>query len=346
MIKSAKGITFVIVTVSIIVMVPYLLVRSWSMKEHGRLDWRVAVLMKYAEWTNVDLFREGRTIPEIREFSRKGTAMLRARPTALPEVRDIGMPGPGGYIPARVYVPEGDAPFPVLIYYHGGGWVIGNLDSHDNVCRGLAAGVPAVVLSVDYRLAPEHVFPAAVDDAFAALGWAARNAASIKGDPTRLAVAGDSAGGNLAAVVARMARDRGINLSAQVLIYPAVNLADFSTESFKHFGEGYYLTRRYMVKFRDLYMPDKKHWKDERGSPLLHSGFAGLPPAMVLTAQFDVLRDEGEAYAKALEKAGVRVTLKRYPGMIHGFIVMDRLLPTAKAASSDCVKFLRSVWVR
>jgi len=341
-----KGGAIVIGAICILMVVPVIAVRSWSDTPHGRLDWRAAILMKYAEWTKVDLFREGRSIAEVREFSRKGTAMLKAKPTALPEVRDIGIPGPAGNIRARVYVPEGQAPFPVIIYYHGGGWVMGDLDSHDNICRDLAARVPAIVLSVDYRMAPEHVFPAAVEDAFAAFRWVTRNATSIKGDHTRIAVAGDSAGANLAAVVSRLARDKGMKLSAQVLIYPAVNLADFSTESFRHFGDGYHLTRRYMEKFRELYMPEKKHWSDPRVSPLLHGGFEGLPPAMVLTAQFDVLRDEGEAYAKALEKAGVPVTAKRYPGMIHGFLGMDRLVPMAKTARADCAEFLRSVWAR
>ncbi len=343
---SKKGAVIIVGAICILMIVPYLAVRSWSATPYGRFDWRVAILMKYAEWTKVDLFKEGRSIPEVREFSRKGTAILKAAPTALPEVRDIEIPGPAGTIPARVYVPEGKAPLPVVIYFHGGGWVIGDLDSHDNVCRGLAAAVPAIVLSVDYRLAPEHIFPAAVDDAFAALTWTAKNAASIKGDPARIAVAGDSAGGNLAAVVARMARDRGVKLSAQVLIYPAVDLLHFATESYRLFGDGYYLTRRYMEKFRERYMPDKRHWSDPRVSPLLHGGFTGLPPAMVLTAQFDILRDEGEAYARALEKAGVPVTAKRYPGMIHGFIGMDRLLPTAKTARDDCAEFLRSIWKR
>ncbi|MBP7604000.1 MAG: alpha/beta hydrolase [Spirochaetes bacterium] len=331
---------------AVILAASYGAVRSWSSTAHGMLDWRVGVLLKYAELTKVDLFQEGRPVADIREFSRRGTGILKAAPTPLPVVRDIDFPGPAGRIPARVYVPGDQASYPVIIYYHGGGWVIGDLDSHDNVCRDLAVKVPAVVLSVDYRLAPEHVFPAAVDDAFAAMLWVTENAVSIQGDPTRIAVAGDSAGGNLAAVVARMARDRGVRLSAQVLIYPAVNLTDFSTDSYRLFGDGYYLTRRYMEKFRAYYMPDNKKWADARVSPLLHGGFSALPPAMVLTAQFDVLRDEGEAYAAALEKAGVPVTAKRYPGMIHGFIAMDRLLPAAKDARRDCAEFLRSVWAR
>jgi len=320
------------------------LVASWSSTPFGRLDPRVAVLLKYSELTKVDLFKVGRSIPEVREFSRKGTAILSVKGTRLPEVRDISIPVRGGEIPVRVYFPEGDAPFPVVVYYHGGGWVSGDLDSHDGLCRYLAAKTPAVVLSVGYRLAPEHTFPTAVEDAWAGVRWAVNNAAAVKGDPKRIAVAGDSAGGNLAAVVARLARSTGVLLSAQVLIYPATNLARLDTESYKNFGDGYFLTKRYVEKFRELYMPDPGDWSDEKASPLLGKDPEGLAPAFVLTAQFDVLRDEGEAYAAMMKEAGVEVTVKRYPGVIHGFIVMDRLIPAAKTARADCAAFLRSVW--
>ena len=334
----------IIVVLLILIIIPGFAVYSWSSTPHGRLDWKVAIILKISEWMNIDLLAEGRSIAEVREFSSTTTEMFKSKPTVLPEVRDIEIPGPAAVIPARVYVPEGDAPFPVIIYYHGGGWVIGGLDSHDNVCRDLAAMSSAVVLSVDYRMAPEHIFPAAVEDAYAALEWTAQNAATIKGDPARIAVAGDSAGANLAAVVSNLALDGGPNLSAQVLIYPAVDLTNFDTESHRLFSEGYYLTQDYMVKFRAHYMPDEADWKDQRVSPLLYEAQPGLPPALVLTAHFDPLRDEGEAYAAMLHDAGVPIELIRYPDMVHGFITMDRILPAAKRARADCALFLRNIF--
>ncbi|HDP81192.1 MAG TPA: alpha/beta hydrolase, partial [Spirochaetes bacterium] len=322
----SKG-TVVVLAIAVMIAVGVVsLVASWSSTPFGKLDSRVALLLKYSDMAKVDLFKEGRSIPEVREFSRKGTAFLRGKGVPLPEVRDMSIPARGGEVPVRVYFPEGKAPFPVVVYYHGGGWVMGDLDSHDGLCRYLAAKTPAVVMSVGYRLAPEYPFPTAVEDAWAAVRWAVNNAATIKGDPKRIAVAGDSAGGNLAAVVARLARSTGVRLSAQVLIYPATNLARLDTESYKNFGEGYHLTRRYVEKFRELYMPDPKDWSDEKASPLLGKDPEGLAPAFVLTAQFDVLRDEGEAYASMMKEAGVEVTVKRYPGVIHGFIVMDRII--------------------
>lgn len=343
MIAGSKA--FIIVgVILLLIIILGIVVYSWGSTPHGRLDWRLGIILKISEWLKIDLFEEGRTIAEVREFARTSNEMFKAKPTELPEVKDIEIPGPAAAIRARVYMPEGDYPLPVIIYFHGGGWVIGNLDSHDNVCRDLAAMVPAVVLSVDYRLAPEHVFPAALEDAFTALEWTAQNAAAINGDPTRIAVAGDSAGANLAAVLSMLALDNGPDLSAQVLIYPAVDMTNFDTESHRLFRDGYYLTRDYMVKFRDLYLPNEADWGDQRVSPLLYEVPPNLPPALVLTAHFDPLRDEGEAYATLLHDAGVSIELIRYSNMIHGFITMDRLLPAAKRAREDCAQFLSRIW--
>ena len=194
---------------------------------------------------------------------------------------------------------------PGLVFFHGGGWVIGDLDSHDDLCRDLAAQAGCAVLSVDYRLAPEHRFPAAADDAIAATNWVAANAAPLGIDPKRLAVGGDSAGGNLAAVAALAARDAGRPLAAQLLIYPVTDMSRFEGESYATCGEGYGLTAGAMVWFRDHYLTDANAARDWRVSPLLASDLGRSPPALVVTAEFDVLRSEGEAYAKRLAEAGV-----------------------------------------
>ncbi len=220
-----------------------------------------------------------------------------------------------------------------MIYFHGGGWVPGGLDSHDNVCRFLAHKTDSIIISVDYRLAPEAVFPAAADDAYAALEWVYRYADTLKADPSKIIVAGDSAGGNLAAAVALMSRDKkGPKVSAQVLIYPATNPSAMDTQSYQQFAKGYFLTKFYMEHFRALYLPDGKTWENVYASPLLADSFKDLPPAVVITAGFDPLKDDGRLYAKKLEKAGVLVSYICFDQMMHGFVSMDRFFDEAEQA--------------
>jgi acetyl esterase len=238
-----------------------------------------------------------------------------------------------GPVSMRVYRPEAAGPLPALVYFHGGGWVVCDLDTHDNVCRTIARRAEAVVVAVDYRLAPEHKFPAAVDDSYAATLWVAANAGRLGIDPGRIAVGGDSAGGNLAAVVALKCRDHGgPAIALQVLVYPVMNLASFDTASYSEFAEGHNLTRSEMEWFRDCYLARPEDGFDPLASPLLAADLRGLPPALVITAECDVLRDEGEAYARRLEEAGVPVTSCRYPGVIHPFFSMPGVLPQARQA--------------
>ncbi|WP_431910362.1 alpha/beta hydrolase [Amycolatopsis thermoflava] len=236
-------------------------------------------------------------------------------PEPVAEITDRTIPGPAGDIPIRIYTPEGLGPFPVLVYYHGGGWVIGNLEVVHGICTVLANRAGTVVVSVDYRLAPEHPFPAAVEDAHAALRWVGDNAASINGDAGRIAVGGDSAGGTLSAVVALLARTSGPDLLHQLLIYPATEVG-YHTPSYHANGQDYFLTTDLMCWFHGHYRPDPDDW---RASPLKAPDLSGLPSAYVITAEFDPLRDEGEAYAERLRQAGVEVTCRRYDGQIHAF---------------------------
>lgn len=260
----------------------------------------------------------------------------------LPDVEPVGdvqdrrIPGPAGDIPVRIYRPTVDGGSrPGVVYFHGGGWVICDLDSHDGGCRRLTNAVDVVVISVDYRLAPEHRWPAAADDAYAACQWVADHATELGIDTDRLAVAGDSAGGNLAAVVAQMARDRdGPDLAYQLLVYPVIDVsAGRNDYASKHDnGVGYFLTTAQMEWYRDQYLDDSAHGEDPYVSPIRAASLAGLPPACVVTAEMDPLRDEGEAYAAALEAAGVPVTTYRAAGMFHGFFNMDAVLDGSKDA--------------
>ena len=261
-------------------------------------------------------------------------------------VRDLQAPGPGGPIPLRGYRPAGSAPadvLPALVYYHGGGWTIGDLDTHDTLSRELCNLSGCAVVAVDYRMGPEHRFPAAVDDALAATYWVRAQAAELGIDASRLAVGGDSAGGNLAAVVAIAARDAGdLPIAFQLLIYPATDMRCVHPSHTSN-GQGYVLTSDSIRYFHDHYIDDPRHDLDWRASPLLHPDLSRLPPALVLTAGYDPLRDEGLDYARALTAAGNRAAYVCFERQIHGFITMGRLIDEANAAVSMCAAELRRV---
>lgn len=267
-----------------------------------------------------------------------------AEPVAHVENRTL--PGPAGEIPVRVYRPRPDGLLPALVYFHGGGWVICSLDTHDNLCRALANRAGCTVVSVDYRLAPEHRFPAALEDCYAAATWVAERGAALGVDAARVAVGGDSAGGNLAAVVAQRARERGApRLAAQLLVYPVTN-NDFDTVSYKENAEAYMLTRSMMHWFFRHYLDDPAQGDQPAVSPLRAEGLDGLPPALVVTAGYDPLRDEGDAYAEHLRRAGVPTRHLRYDGMFHGFFSMFEQIETAREAVESAALFLRESFSR
>jgi len=259
---------------------------------------------------------------------------------------DVTLPGPTGTLHARVYRPRGagDAALPALLYFHGGGWCIGDIDTHDAACRQLTQEAGCAVLSLDYRLAPEHRFPAAVEDCFAALKFAIGEGRRLGLDPTRLAVGGDSAGGNLAAVAALRARDAGITLKGQVLIYPATDFAG-DTASHEDYAEGFLLTRESVAWFGGNYIDASGHG-DWRASPLRAPDLARLPPALVIVGEFDVLRDESRAYAEALRRAGNEASFHLYPGMIHGFFTMGGIIAAADRAMAQSADFLKKVFAQ
>ncbi|PPQ42289.1 alpha/beta hydrolase [Rhodopseudomonas palustris] len=287
------------------------------------------------------------TAAEARAYYSAARLVSNPDPADMASVRSIAIPGPAGDIPARLYTPnklrQDEGLAPALVFFHGGGWVIGDLDTHDVVCRGIAHDGELLVISVDYRLAPEHKFPAAIDDAIAATRWIADNARKLGIDPEQLSVGGDSAGGNLSAVVALHARDHGGPLLAgQVLIYPAT---DFSMRHPSHSEPetSVLLTHSVIRWFRDHYLSGAQDADDWRASPARAETLAGLPPAFVITAGADPLRDEGDEYARRLADAGVPVTHRTYPGQFHGFFTMGKLLPQANVAVREIGDWLKAL---
>jgi acetyl esterase len=281
---------------------------------------------------------------EARRLAKQMPQAVDVEPVAAVEERSI--PGPDGEVPVRIYWPSAErGSRPGVVYFHGGGWVICDLDTHDGACRRLANEIGAVVVSVDYRLAPEHRWPAAAEDAYAATGWVAGHADELGVDAARLAVAGDSAGGNLTAVVAQMARDRdGPRLAFQLLVYPVIDVGATRVEypSQRENAEGYFLTTAQMEWYRDQYLGEDAHGEEPYVSPIKAASLAGLPPACVVTAEMDPLRDEGEAYAAALEAAGGSVVVYRAPGMFHGFFNMDAVLDGSKQAQQVAYDAMRA----
>jgi acetyl esterase len=282
---------------------------------------------------------------DARAFYRDRRAVTQPEPPPIAETRDLQASGPQGAIALRLYQPlpaaERKALPPVLVYYHGGGWVIGDLDTHDTLCRQLAIGAGCAVVAVDYRMGPEHRFPAAVDDCIAATRWVRDHAAELGVDASRLAVGGDSAGGNLATVVAIAARDAGdLPVRWQLLIYPATDQRR-GWPSHTSNGQGYMLTADSMNYFHDHYIADKAQDLDWRASPLLHGDLSKLPPALVLTAGYDPLRDEALQYSHKLTLAGNRATHINFERQIHGFITMGKVIDEANTAVAICAAELR-----
>jgi acetyl esterase len=278
---------------------------------------------------------------------QEARALIARRPSLpgpeVAEVRDFTVPGPLGEIPVRLYRPSGEAGLPLLVWFHGGGMVIGSLETADWVSRAVCVAAGTAVLSVDYRLAPEFKFPAAVEDAYAAAVWAVENAGALGVDAARVSVGGDSAGGTCAAVACLMAKARGgPAFLSQLLVYPGTD-RDLTRPSVAEFAEGPILTRAAMLWFRGHYHGDVAELQDWRANPALAESHAGLPQACVLTAEIDPIRDAGENYARLLAQAGVMTTAKRYSGVFHGFFTMAGLMAKTREAVADAARYLRIV---
>jgi acetyl esterase len=283
------------------------------------------------------------TVADAREADIASIKAVRGATTPVDSVTDLRIPGPDGELDARLYHPGGDGPLPVLLYFFGGGWTLGNLETSDEVCRRLCVGADCLVMSVGYRLAPEHKFPAAPHDCYAAAQWAAKHVDGYGGDPARIAVAGDSSGGNLAAAVTLQARAGGPSLTCQVLVYPNT-CYDIGTQSMLENTDPARFNRRSVAWYWGHYLSRPEDGTDPLASPLRAADLSGLPPALVITAEHDPLRDEGEQYADRLAQAGVPVQRQRYAGMAHGFFLMTGTLETAHQATNQVTAYLRTMF--
>ncbi|WP_421378078.1 alpha/beta hydrolase [Bacillus salacetis] len=275
--------------------------------------------MKYFLENLVPAYPDGYT-PTLEDIRSRASVSF-GEVELVHKVEDRTIQGPESLLPIRIYTPEGDGPFPVLVYFHGGGFVYGDLESHDAVCRAIVNASQQIVVAVDYRLAPENPFPAAVHDCYAAAKWVFENAEELNGDPGKFSVAGDSAGGNLATVVCLLAKEKGgFSISKQVLLYPVTD--SFNPEkydSYRENGSGYFLTLENIGLFSKLYVQNEEYAFHPHAAPMNAEDLSGLPPALIITAEYDPLRDEGELYAEKLKDAGVPVTVRREEGQIHGF---------------------------
>jgi acetyl esterase/lipase len=281
-------------------------------------------------------------LPELRQQLRTMVTLMDEPAPPLPRIEDVRIPGPAGEMPARVYAAtvEG-APLPVVAYFHGGGWVQGDLETHHGLCARLARHAGVLVVALDYRLAPEHKFPAAVEDCLAAYRWIREKGRDLGGDTARVAVAGDSAGGNLSAVVSQLAATGGIPVpTCQVLIYPAVDFS-LDTPSHRELADGHVIPRDRILWYSEQYLRGEADKADLRAAPLRAPSLAGQPPTLIVTGGFDPLRDEGRAYADRLREAGVDVVYREYPGQIHAFVSLTRAIPQGMACTLEIAEYLR-----
>lgn len=331
----------------IILVVAFAITYSWTFTPHGRLDYRAALSLKLLSFTTTIQPHEGSdfeiTLPVNLAYGLSN--MLPAE--KVDRTEDVVIPSPEGDIPARVYWPADfdrlDAPPPVIAYFHGGGFVVGSVDIFDQLTRSMANATSSIVVSVDYRLAPVHPYPAAVDDCYAALLWVAEQATALGGDPSRLVVAGDSAGAHLAAVTALRARDEnGPTIAAQVLYYPGTDLTEARYDSMEKFIEGYGMSSEAMTTFRRAYVGHVEDHSHPHVSPMYAESLANLPPALIVTAGFDPLTDIGHAYGAKLEESGVQVSEVHYSGMIHGFMSI-RFFSQRRQALDETAAFLASI---
>ena len=281
-------------------------------------------------------------LPELRQQLRTMVTLMDEPAPGLARIEDIRIPGPAGEIPARVYSARADrTPQPTVAYFHGGGWVQGDLETHHGLCARLAKHGDVMVVAIDYRLAPEHKFPAGVEDCFAAYRWLRTQGRDIGADTTRMAVAGDSAGGNLSAVVCQLAASGGVPIpTCQVLIYPAVDFS-LDTESHHELADGHIIPRDRIIWYMEQYLRGESDKADLRASPLRAPSLGGQPPAMIVTAGFDPLREEGRAYADALRRAGVEVVYREFPGQIHAFVSLTKAIPQGMTATLEVADYVR-----
>ncbi|MTK11523.1 MAG: alpha/beta hydrolase [Clostridiaceae bacterium] len=339
--KKKKGIWIFVVIVLALIMGTFFLIKRLTTTSYGKVNMKVAVMLKVNKYFNPNLIK-GKPINEIREILNKDSTIWSAKPISFSNIKNVNIDISSTKIPVRIYTPEGGSNFPIIVYLHGGFWIAGNLDTIDNVCRKLSKNTKAIVVSVDYRLAPENPFPAGVNDAYNVIQWVYKNAGSINGDAKHIAVAGDSAGGNIAAAVSQMVRDKnGPHITCQVLVYPSTNIFELNSKSWSQSSNDFNISREDMEKYISLYIPKKEDRKNPYASPLLAKDFNGLPHTLIIIAEIDPLRDEGEAYAEKLKQTGDEVVVAMYKGTTHGFLTMDRISGEGDKALNEISLYLQ-----
>lgn len=336
-----KG-TIIGFVIFILMIICFFTIKNLTETKNGKINIYTALNLQLDKLLNPRSTNE-QSIEEIRERLNRESTKSSKPPIPFSNIKNFTVEVNSEKIPVRIYTPVDGDILPIIIYSHGGSWIAGNLDTHDNVCRKLSQNTKAIVISIDYRLAPENPFPLALDDVYNVLQWTNKNAKSINGDENHIAVVGDSAGGNLSAAVCLMAKDKnGPKVTCQVLIYPSTNLYELNTKSWSDFSNDFNISKEEMEKYISLYVPQKEDRKNPYVSPLLGNEFKQLPDALVITAEIDPLRDEGEAYFNKLNEAGIKSKIIRYNGVTHGFITMDKITNKADEALNQISLYLQS----
>lgn len=343
--KKKMILIFLGIVLSIIIIGSFIF-KNLTTTSYGKLDTIFGIASKIEKYFNPTSLK-GKSIYELREALHKTTTIWRPRPISFPNIKNIDIKTDFNQVPVRIYTPDNGNNFPLIIYSHGGSFISGDIDEYDNICRKLSKKSKAIVISVNYRLAPENPYPAGLNDVYNVLLWVYKNGKSINGDSSRICVAGDSAGGNLSAVVSQMARDKnGPHITSLVLIYPSTNIYELNTKSWSYFGVDYNFTKENFDKFISLYTPKPEDRKKEYASPLLSKNFELLPDTLIITAEFDPLRDEGEAYGNKLKEAGVNVVFSRYKGVTHGFLSMSNITGKADEALNEISAYLQTEFIK
>lgn len=336
-----KSIKIILIIVFILFIIGFFIIKNLTEFSDGKLNTYVALKLQFDEILNPKAIK-GESINDIRYYLNTQSTKWSKEPISFSNIKNVTVEINSEEIPVRIYTPEQGENLPIIIYSHGGFWLAGSLDTCDSVCRKLSQNTKAIVISVDYSLAPENPFPAGVNDVYNVLQWTYKNAKSINGDEKHIAIAGDSAGGNLSAAVSLMSRDKnGPSITCQVLIYPSTNIFELNSKSWSYFASKFNISKEDMEQYISLYVPKKEERKNSYVSPILAKDFNKLPDTLVITAEIDPLRDEGEDYGEKLKESGSQVDIIRYNGVIHGFITMDKITSKADEALNEASLYLQ-----
>lgn len=332
---------FVVFLLILIAFITFFAIKNFNQTKHGSLNTYTALNLMLDRFFNPKSSKE-QSLEEIRKNLNRDSSKLSNPPIPFSNIKNTTVQINSQKIPIRIYSPEDGTNFPIIIYSHGGFWIAGNLDTHDSVCRKLSKNTNAVVISVDYSLAPEKPFPAGLNDVYNVLQWTYINAENINGDKKHIAIAGDSSGGNLASAVSLISRNKnGPKITCQILIYPSTNIYKLNSESWSYFANDFNISTEEMEKYISIYIPEKEDRKTPYASPLLANEFNGLPDTLVITAEIDPLRDEGESYANKLSEAGIQTKIIRINGVPHGFITMDKATKKADEVLNQISSYLK-----